>query len=190
MSERLIYFDLDIFNSNFTFIVSYFPHAGYADPCVEEMYNYLSTEHSQAKIRRRISVVAGDWNACVGVAGPGEPDKVIGSYGFGTRNSRGEWFLRWASLEDLCIVNTFFRYSDDNLWTHRKGDRVRQLDFTCIDMSAFKLVVNGGTTEDLTIGVDHKSVQMALLLSDNAASPERTKRKRRKKTCGKGLDAS
>ena len=53
-------------------------------------------------------------------------------------------------------------------------------------MSAFKLVVNCGTTEDLTIRVDHKSVQMALLLSDNAASPEITKRKRRKKTCGKG----
>ena len=62
---------------------------------------------------------------------------------------------------------------------------VRQIDFICIDLTAFKLVLNAGTTDDLSIGVDHKAVRMILTLHDFVTFTKKAKMKKRRNKCGK-----
>ena len=34
---------------------------------------------------------------------------MLGNFGYGQRNSRGEWLAKWCHVEGLAILNTFFK---------------------------------------------------------------------------------
>ena len=155
------------------------PHSGYADSCVEELYSELSKEHAAARRRLRTTVMAGDWNASVGAAGPGDPTNAVGQYGFGNRNARGEWFLRWAMFQDISITNTFFHKDGDAHRTYCKGNRLRQIDFICVDSRELCLVSHSGTSDDIGIGVDHKALHMTLQLTEQLGHKARSKRRKK-----------
>ena len=92
--------------------------------------------------------------------------------------------LRWAALQELAIVNTFFDRAAQDLWTFKTGDRKRQNDFICIDQASFELVTKAGVTEDISIGIDHRAVAAELNLCTRVQKPiKKTMKKRR---CVKG----
>jgi len=76
----------------------------------------------------------GDWNAKIGTENGGW-EKVMGKFGYGARNERGEKQLEFATDQDLLICNTRFQQKDCRKWTWRSNDqRTKNLiDFIMID---------------------------------------------------------
>ena len=168
--------EVDILKYKFTFMAPYMPHSGYDDVAVEEVYEAMSTLHKKALRRKRTTIIAGDWNAIPGICKPGDDRKVLGNYGLGPRNCRGEWMLRWASLERFRILNTFFEKPFASVWTFTKGGRQRQLDFICIDQSGSDLVVDACSTDAISLGIDHKTVMAEFLLDSKIQKRNRSGR--------------
>eukprot|EP00973_Karenia_brevis_P075066 10430224-Karenia_brevis.AAC.1 len=54
-------------------------------------------------------VVGIDANAVVGGRVEGDSDQVVGDYGFGLRNARGDWLVTWCLVHELGIANTCYK---------------------------------------------------------------------------------
>ncbi|XP_072033242.1 uncharacterized protein [Amphiura filiformis] len=75
-------------------------------------------------------MVIGDFNAKVGLGQDGEED-VMGKFGLGTRNDRGDKLIEFAISNKLKIMNTFFKKSASRRWTWRSpnGKTKNEIDF-------------------------------------------------------------
>ena len=162
VSERILAADVSIRDKTFRFVATYMPHGGRSDEEVEQSYHELDKLHVEATQKSYTTVYGGDWNAIAGHWVYGDDEKVLGRNGHGNRNARGEWLVQWAMVEQLCIANTLFEHPLENVWTHCRGDRRRQIDFICIDQKARKMIQDANATNLIGIGVDHKAVQLCL----------------------------
>ena len=75
-----------------------------------------------------ILVPSGDWNGHVGEKAGGFED-VHGGFGYGTRNSEGEWILEFAMANNLFVANTCFMKRESHLVTYNSGGFKSQIDF-------------------------------------------------------------
>src|SRR6218665_2199492 len=118
---------------NITVIQVYAPTAASTEEDLEDFYNNL-TETVEEVPKQEILIVMGDWNAKIGTENSGW-EKVMGKFGYGARNERGEKLLEFATDQDLLICNTRFQQKDCRKWTWRSNDqRTKNLiDFIMID---------------------------------------------------------
>ena len=66
--------------------------------------------------KKDIVIIAGDWNAKVGRDNNGW-ERVMGNFGYGNKNDRGEQLLEFALEHHLMICNTKFQQKDCRKWT-------------------------------------------------------------------------
>ena len=61
--------------------------------------------------------------------------KVVGRYGLGSRNERGDMWVDWCMTHDQVIMNTWFQHHKTHLYTWKSpGDGMRnQLDYITIN---------------------------------------------------------
>ena len=85
-------------------VQAYAPTASYDDEAVDSFYEGI--ESAMNKVSTQYSVIMGDFNAKVGQKQVGE--RAVGSYGIGTRNSRGDTLVNFAEKNKLRVMNTFF----------------------------------------------------------------------------------
>ena len=83
---------------------------------------------------QEMNIVMGDLNAKVGT----EQDPirvVVGRYGLGSRNERGDMWVAWCMTHDQVIMNTWFQHHKIHLYTWKSpGDGVRnQIDYITIN---------------------------------------------------------
>ena len=81
-----------------------------------------------------MKIVMGDLNAKVRT----EQDplrEVVGQYGLGSRNERGDMWVDWCMTHDPVIMNTWFQHHKRHLYTWKSpGDGVRnQIDYITIN---------------------------------------------------------
>eukprot|EP00973_Karenia_brevis_P090162 12401232-Karenia_brevis.AAC.1 len=62
-NERLIGLDAVICGRMVRFIAAYFPHSGYHDSCVQEVYSILSSLKKEADAKGYVTCIGGDFNA-------------------------------------------------------------------------------------------------------------------------------
>ncbi|RVE45805.1 hypothetical protein evm_009555 [Chilo suppressalis] len=84
----------------------YAPTSTYSDDVVEEMYEDISRA-LHTTIKAHFNVVMGDFNAKVGVQTCSE--SMLGSYGYGSRNHRGQMLVNFLERERLFLMNSFFK---------------------------------------------------------------------------------
>ena len=74
----------------------------------------------------------GDLNAKIG---KGSFNQIVGPFGLGTRNDRGDKFLDWCVRNEQVITNTWFKQHPRRLYTWTSpGDRTRnQIDYVTIN---------------------------------------------------------
>ncbi|KAL0852028.1 hypothetical protein ABMA28_000290 [Loxostege sticticalis] len=111
--------------------------------------------------RREMLIVQGDWNAKIGDSRYDDHIRnVVGRYGLGIRNERGERFLEFCIGNRLTVTNTCFKNHPRRLYTWKSpGDRYRnQIDFITIDQRWRSSVINSKTFPGADCNSDHKLV--------------------------------
>ena len=91
----------------------YAPTSSYEDEVVEDFYEKVSLTVESCKGSK--TFVIGDFNAKVSQKEQG--DHVIGKFGLGMRNSRGEMLLEFAARNRMKVMNTFFQKPQKRKWT-------------------------------------------------------------------------
>lgn len=160
INERVGVLDIKVAGIALRLIVVYMPHINYSDKEVDAVYDEVSRERRDAAKHGRRVAVGGDFNAVVGQRGEGGDPAVVGPHGIGRRNARGDMLVWWATMEDLCIVNTKFRKQFEYQWTHNNGINKRQIDYFCFDMTLGRKVTNSEANDGLNVGKDHRCVRV------------------------------
>ena len=163
-SDRVCAVDVEIEGQKIRLIAVYMPHCGKDDAEVEGAYLNLDALVLKARQLNRVCVLAGDWNAVAGPWQVGDDEAVVGEHGVGTRNSRGEWFVQWASLRSLTIASTMIPKCFEDQWTYENGGVRRQLDYSLIDTAQDSWVVDAGACDAIGLGCEHRAVSLVLAL--------------------------
>ena len=106
----------------------YAPTSAYEDEVVEQMYEEINQLMDETPTH--YTMVMGDFNAKIGVRRTDE-DKIMGRYGVGERNERGDRLVEFAASRNLYISNNKFRKKAGRKWTWRSpdGNTKNEIDF-------------------------------------------------------------
>lgn len=135
VSDRVALLRINAIPMDINVIQVYAPTTNATDQQVEEFYADLNTVLRQTK-KNEMVIVMGDFNAKVG---KGNDGKMVGSYGLGERNDRGDRLVQFCQEEELILANTFFQLPPRRLYTWKSPadtseHRVRnQIDFIAIN---------------------------------------------------------
>ena len=118
---------------NFVIVQVYAPASTSPEDEIEKFYDDLDAAYKISR-SQEMRIVMGDLNAKVGT----EQDpfrEVVGRYGLGSRNERGDMWVDWCMTHDQVIMNTWFQHHKRHLYTCKSpGDGVRnQIDYITIN---------------------------------------------------------
>src|SRR6476469_10291336 len=91
-------------------VKAYLPTTDYEDEEVEKLYDQLEEILGKQKGTDNV-IVMGDFNA---VVGEGREDRVVGKFGIGKRNDRGERLIEFCKSQNLVITNTWFEQKKES----------------------------------------------------------------------------
>ena len=118
---------------NLVIVQVYAPTSTSPEDEIEKFYDDLDAAYKLCG-SQEMKIVMGDLNAKLGT----EQDplrEVVGRYGVGSRNERGDMWVDWCMTHDLVIMNTWFEHHKRHLYTWKSpGDGVRnQTDYITIN---------------------------------------------------------
>ena len=119
VSERVILVKIDAKPIPLNIIQVYAPTGDHSDDEDDDFYEQVDSVRSRCK-PGEVILVMGDLNAKVG---KGRSGNVVGNFGLGERNERGDKWVEWCESWDQVIMNTFFRHHPRHLYTWKSpGD--------------------------------------------------------------------
>ncbi|CAH2093517.1 unnamed protein product [Euphydryas editha] len=126
---------------------------------IQKFYEDLNEAHSL--IDGRV-LVTGDFNAKIGQQQKTDNNQIIGRFGFGKRNERGERLIEYATEHKLAVMNTFFKKKNHRKWTWISPDRktVNEIDF--ILSNSPKSATNVEVISNVKFFSDHRLVRAAI----------------------------
>ena len=119
---------------NITIIQVYAPTSSATDDVMDEFYNQLQDTLDTASKRDAVFVI-GDFNAKIEAGHCHEEEKaVIGKFGLGERNKRGDNLVDFCISNDLIVANTLFQQHSRRLYTWQSpdGKTRNQIDFNLV----------------------------------------------------------
>lgn len=130
VSDRVVAIKLQGKPFDIGIIQAYAPTTDYEDLEVDKFYDDLDMVMKQLK-SQDVKIVMGDFNAKVGKE---KIENIVGPFGLGEINSRGERLVEWCKEHNLFISNTWFQNHPRRRWTWSSpGDRTRnQIDYILI----------------------------------------------------------
>ena len=180
ISERVSYIKIRHKNKRLVMVSVYFPHTGYPDAMVQEVYDTVEAILDEARSRKEDVIVAGDFNAEVGERNEFDNPHFVGKHSCGVTNSRGAWLKRFCELKSLVIANTMYPKSKDAVTTFvGPNQRARQIDFVLITRRLKALLRDSGSTNDFHMNSDHKTVKVTLRFDTKNKSMNTHKTKQR-----------
>lgn len=175
VSDRVMLVKIKGNHFNINIIQAYAPTADAEIEKVEEFYESLDRAYKQCK-SSEIKIVMGDINAKIG---KGRELNIVGEFGIGERNERGELFVEWCIKNEQVVTNTWFKNHPRRIYTWTSpGDRARnQIDYITINERFRNSVKDSKTYPGADCGSDHNPVvaTMCLKLRKNK-KPVRKKR--------------
>lgn len=133
-SDRAVLIKLNVKPVNLNIIQVYAPTADAVDEEIEAFYDEVK---DLLKFTRKhdINVIMGDFNAKLG---SGKCGDLVGPFGLGKRNERGDRLLQFCQEVDMKATNTWFHLLPRRLYTWKTpGDSPddnlirNQIDYTC-----------------------------------------------------------
>ena len=113
LSDRVMMLQLRSKPIDINIIQVYAPTSDADDNVVEAFYMEVKEMLKLTK-PHEVNIVMGDFNAKIG---RGSVDGVVGRYGLGVRNERGDRLVQFCQEEDLVATNTFFNLPPRRLYT-------------------------------------------------------------------------
>ena len=113
----------------------------------------METAIDQCK-NHEFTIVMGDLNAKVG---RGREGNIVGPYGLGVRNERGDKWVDWCQDHNRVIMNTWFRHHPRHLYTWKSpGDNVRnQIDYITVNARFRNAIFQTKTSPGADCNSDH-----------------------------------
>ncbi|XGW11656.1 hypothetical protein V3C99_012831, partial [Haemonchus contortus] len=139
----------------------YAPTASAEDDELERFYEEIERA---LKVKSTYTIVQGDFNAVVGSRLDGT-EHLLGRYGVGVRNERGNRLVEFAEQHKFSIMNTFFEKKAKRLWTWRSPDTKtsRQIDYVLTDTPRLFADVSVIGESVIATGSDHRLLRSVIL---------------------------
>ncbi|KAL1446846.1 hypothetical protein WDU94_003496 [Cyamophila willieti] len=137
-------------------VQAYAPTSSHTDEEVEQFYEELKEMHEKGN-DCQFKIVMGDFNAKIGTKLHGET--VIGNYGFGNRNDRGNRLVQFAEEKRLYIMNSFFKKQPTRKWTWFSPDREVKNEIDFITTNQKHIVKDVTVLNKFNTGSDHRLVR-------------------------------
>jgi len=157
VSDRVLVLKVAAKPFDLCIIQTYAPTAESSEEAIDNFYHDLDLAYRQVK-STDVLFLMGDFNAKVGSAIC--DDDVIGSYGLGEVNERGERLKDFCEMHDLLITNTFFKNPPRRLYTWMSpGDIARnQIDYVIVNRRFRNAVLNAKAYPGADCNSDHNPV--------------------------------
>jgi hypothetical protein len=109
-------------------------------------------------VATQYTLVIGDFNAKIGKRKKGE-NNVMGPYGIGERNERGDRLIEFATSRKLYIANSKFQKRENRKWTWRSPDGTTKNEIDFIMTSKESIIENLTVLNRVNTGSDHRLVR-------------------------------
>ena len=106
VSDRVLVAKFKANPFNICVVQVYAPTNSYSEEAMDDFYEQLETAKRQAGSQDIVVVVMGDLNAKIGAGSSGD---VVGPFGLGVRNERGDRWAEWCIENGQVVMNTWFR---------------------------------------------------------------------------------
>lgn len=162
-NERLLKVRLNTKPKDTVIIQVYMPTTAHDEEEVEELYENIEQLIKHTKGDENL-IVMGDWNA---VVGEGKEGDIVGQYGLGKRNIRGERLIEFCDKHKLNITNTIFRHHVRRRYTWKMpGDINRyQIDYIMVKQRFKNQAKDSRSYAGPDIDSDHNVVIMKYRLN-------------------------
>jgi hypothetical protein len=157
VNDRIITARFKIMAGNLTICQVYAPTVAAEEKEIEEFYEKLQNVNDRIP-KGDVVVMMGDLNAKVGTERT-DADGVIGKFGYGQRNSRGDRLIEFCRTNGLCIANTLFKQAKENrswTWESPCGKYHNQIDFIMVDQKRKGWIKNCRAFPSADVGSDHQ----------------------------------
>lgn len=160
LSERVMLLRLKTNYRPMNIIQVYAPTADKQDEEVEQFYDQITSLLSMTK-RGEVTIVLGDWNAKVGKE---QHEHVVGKFGLGEKNERGERLIQFCTEQNMFITNTFFQLPARRLytWESPSGMARNQIDFVLLHQQFKKDIKSAQAYPGADVSSDHNPVVITL----------------------------
>ena len=131
VSDRIMVAKLEAKPLDLGIIQVYAPTSESSDEEIDKFYEDLDKAKRYLK-SQDIKVIMGDFNAKVGDE---RVEDIVGPWGLGKLNERGNKLIEWCQMNNFTITNTWFQNHPRRQWTWKSpGDRTRnKIDFILIE---------------------------------------------------------
>lgn len=176
ISDRIITIKLQTKPVNLNLIQVYAPTSTSSQEDIDNFYLILSETISKMP-SRELLIILGDFNAKVGETKlDNHLRSVVGNYGMGMRNDRGEMLIEFCAEHGLYVSNTHFQHHIRRLYTWKSpdGHTRNQIDYLLVKSRWKTSIRDVKTYPGLDCGSDHNALVAELCLK--LRRPPRTNR--------------
>ena len=177
ISDRIISIKLNAQPCKINIIQVYAPTAAAPVEEIQECYEQL--EHVVSRTpNREVLIIQGGFNAKIGDTNADTHMRsLVGPYGLGIRNERGERLLEFCVDNDMTVCNTLFQHHARRRYTWiSPGDRVRnQIDFILVRQRWRTSILDCKTFPGADCGSDHNLLAMKMRIKLKIIKRNRTR---------------
>ncbi|VVC30385.1 Endonuclease/exonuclease/phosphatase,Reverse transcriptase domain [Cinara cedri] len=157
-NERIILVKIETKLKDTIIVQVYMPTSNSSERELEEVYEGIEKVIEKVKGDENL-IIMGDWNAVVGEESLG---RIIGNYGLGNRNERGDRLIDFFSNHELLITNTYFKHHPRRRYTWKMpGDINRyQIDYIMVKKRFRNQVKDCRSYPGADIDSDHNLLMM------------------------------
>jgi hypothetical protein len=161
-SDRVISLEMKFTNGSLGLIQAYAPTSSSNEKEIEDFYDQLSIAINEME-KNSWLIILGDFNAKIGKSN-GNESEVVGPFGLGERNDRGEMLLNFARSRELFISNTQFKKRLNRRWTWHLGRAWNEIDYIITRKSQKNLVTDVSVVNNFKFNSDHRLLRMKIRL--------------------------
>lgn len=166
ISERVALLQVKFECFSLSLIQAYSPTERSTEEEIEKFYKDI--EYAHTKTEGKV-IVMGDFNAKIGCP-KSNYYPVMGKYGYGLCNERGECLLSYAYQHKLSIMNSFSMKKESRRWTWLSPDQKTKNEIDFIMINHHQLMTNMEVLSKFKSPSDHRLVRATLLLSRSVKS--------------------
>ncbi|XP_060516932.1 uncharacterized protein LOC132696231 [Cylas formicarius] len=178
INDRIITLKVQAKPVNLNLMQIYAPTSTCPQNEIDNFYGILSNTITRMPNREPL-IVLGDFNAKIGETKTDTHLRtVVGKYGIGERNERGQMLIEFCAENELYISNSHFQHHIRKIYTWRSpdGHTRNQIDYVLIKRRWKSSIRDVKTYPGLDCGSDHNALvaEICLRLQRNKRRPPKT----------------